>query len=78
MEPFIVVLEPTEVYRDDSSSHDGEEFIHVLKGEVAVTLGSFSDTLKVGDSIYYDGHAPHRVEASGGKPATILAVIYPK
>jgi transcriptional regulator with XRE-family HTH domain len=75
MEPFIV-----DVGGDSAaalpSSHEGEEFIHVLSGKIEVVYGSERHELAEGDSIYYDSIVPHRVGAAGGKAARILAVVY--
>ncbi|GHU86460.1 hypothetical protein FACS189473_5690 [Spirochaetia bacterium] len=74
MEPFIVDIEADA--EQGKSSHEGEEFIHVLEGSLALEYGAASHTLNEGDSVYYDSIVPHRVLAGGGKPARILAVIY--
>jgi quercetin dioxygenase-like cupin family protein/DNA-binding XRE family transcriptional regulator len=74
MEPFIVDIEPDA--QQEKSTHEGEEFIHVLAGELSLEYGAGKETLKAGDSVYYDSIVPHRVMAAGGEPARILAVIY--
>ncbi|GHT65221.1 DNA-binding protein [Spirochaetia bacterium] len=74
MEPFIVDIEADA--EQGKSTHEGEEFIHVLAGTLALEYGAESHTLNEGDSVYYDSIVPHRVLADGGKPARILAVIY--
>ncbi len=76
MEPFIVTLDANPVKKVSQSTHDGEEFIFVLEGEMEVTLGDHSDVLAAGDSIYYDSTIPHRVTAHGDTPSKILAVLY--
>lgn len=76
MEPFIVTLEPGTVKKVKLSTHDGEEFIFVLEGEMEVTLGDHSDVLSPGDSIYYDSTIPHKVTAVGETSTKILAVLY--
>ncbi len=76
MEPFVVTLEPGTVKKVKQSTHDGEEFIFVLEGEMEVTLGDHSDVLSPGDSIYYDSTIPHKVTAVGETPAKILAVLF--
>ncbi len=75
MEPFIVTLEPTEK-KSMPYNHEGEEFLFVLEGKIEVQLGSYSDILEPGDSIYYDSTTPHRVACTENAPARILAVIY--
>lgn len=76
MEPFLVTLEGVD---DPSllqpSSHEGEEFIFVLEGEVEVELAGHKDVLQPGDAIYYHSKLPHLVKAKY-REAKILAVIY--
>jgi quercetin dioxygenase-like cupin family protein/DNA-binding transcriptional regulator YiaG len=73
MEPFLVTLHPAS--SDEPSSHDGQEFIYVLEGEMEVIVDDARDVLKPGDSIYYDSSTTHLVRAHGDKPAQILAVL---
>ncbi|MCL2832280.1 MAG: XRE family transcriptional regulator [Treponema sp.] len=74
MEPFIVDINPTAEQK--KSTHEGEEFIYVLSGNLAVDYGTERNTLAPGDSIYYDSIVPHRVISADSKPVQILAVIY--
>ena len=76
MEPFLVTLEPATLASPKPASHDGEEFLFVLEGEMEVTLGKHSDVLQPGDAIYYDSNIPHLVQCRGEEKALILAVIY--
>ena len=76
MEPFLVTLEPATVGSPKPSSHDGEEFLLVLEGEMEITLGEHSDILQPGDAVYYDSNIPHLVACRGKKKAVLLAVIY--
>jgi len=76
MEPFLVTLEPATLASPKPASHDGEEFLFVLEGEMEVTLGEHSDVLQPGDAIYYDSNIPHLVQCKGEEKALILAVIY--
>ncbi len=73
MEALIVRLE--ENPEDDMSVHDGEEFIYVLDGLVALKIGADSFELEPGDSVYYLSTTPHLIAAEKGN-ATILAVLY--
>lgn len=73
MEPFIVTLHPTDA--DEASSHDGQEFIYVIEGQMEVLVGETRDVLGPGDAIYYDSGDTHLVKAHGDKPAKILAVL---
>lgn len=73
MEPFIVTLHPSGA--DEPSSHDGQEFIYVLDGEMEVVIENTRDILKPGDAVYYDSTSTHLVKAHGGRPAKILAML---
>ena len=74
MEPFIIDIEPDAV--QEKSTHEGEEFIHILAGNLKLEYGTISETLKAGDSVYYDSIVPHRVISADSNPVKILAVIY--
>ncbi|MDJ0780916.1 MAG: XRE family transcriptional regulator [Desulfosarcinaceae bacterium] len=73
MEALLVELAPNT--DDETSVHEGEEFIYVLEGRVGLKLGEDAFTLDPGDSIYYLSTVPHVLTAID-KPAVILAVIY--
>ena len=76
MEPFIVDIEPAVDSDYKLSSHEGEEFIFVQKGQVEINYGKETFLLNEGDSIYLDSVVAHNVHAAGNQPARILAVIY--
>ena len=76
MEPFIVTLEPVAIKEKRLSTHEGEEFIYVLEGDVEVHLEDHTDTLEPGDSIYFKSSIPHHIMCPGEEPARILAVIF--
>jgi quercetin dioxygenase-like cupin family protein len=73
MEALMVQL--TATAERDVSVHDGEEFIFVLEGAVALEIGSDRFELEPGDSAYYLSTTPHFITAKEGT-ATILAVLY--
>lgn len=75
MEPFMIELSPSDEAGLKKSSHEGEEFIYVLEGEIVIDYGKDVYTLKAGESIYYDSIVEHDVKASGSA-AKILAVIH--
>jgi transcriptional regulator with XRE-family HTH domain len=76
MEPFLVTLEPATVKSEKLSSHDGEEFIFVLEGEMEAILGDHKDVLHPGDCIYYDSTIPHKVQCHREVSTKILAVLW--
>ena len=74
MEPFFIRIEPSESV--ELSSHEGEEFIIVVSGEVVLRYGQNTYRLLEGDSMYYNSVVPHHVGAANGVPASIYAVVY--
>ena len=76
MEPFIIDIAPVAELNFTTSSHEGEEFIHVLEGTIEINYGKDVYTLSAGDSIYYDSIVAHHVHALQGTAAKILAVVY--
>ena len=76
MEPFLVEFAP-EAWDDARLySHEGEEFIYLLEGELEFHYGSEIMTLQPGDSIYYDSSEAHGYVASGKEKAKAVAVLY--
>ncbi len=73
MEALMVTLEENPA--GELSVHDGEEFIYVLEGTVAMQIAEDKFELAPGDSIYYLSTTPHLIAAKSGQ-ATILAVLY--
>ena len=76
MEPFIIDVHAPTKDTFELSSHEGEEFIYVMQGELEVFHGKSVFHVKAGDSIYYDSIVPHHVHSAQGVETRILAVIY--
>jgi transcriptional regulator with XRE-family HTH domain len=76
MEPFLIDIHPGSAQGVRPSTHEGEEFIFVLSGEVEVLYGRDMYRLKTGDCIYYDSIVPHHVHCAGEAEARVLAVVY--
>jgi transcriptional regulator with XRE-family HTH domain len=76
MEPFFIVMNPEPAKEKTLSSHEGEEFIVVVSGEITLTYGRETTVLGPGDSIYYNSVVPHDLSATGDGPASIYAVLY--
>ena len=76
MEPFLLTLEPSTIEDKNAFSHEGEEIIFVLDGDMEITLDEYTDVLHPGDCIYYNSTIPHRLQCCEGKETKILAVIY--
>ena len=74
MEPFYIEIAANA--KAQLSSHEGEEFIVVISGEVELVYGDGTRVLKPGDSAYYNSVVQHLVRASNGQPATIYAAVF--
>lgn len=76
MEPYLIDISQAKDYKETVLSHEGEEFIFVLEGDVEITYGNTKYQLAAGDSIYYDCVLPHDVHTYMCNEARILAVVY--
>ena len=76
MEPFLIDIHPLSAEGPRLSTHEGEEFLYVLSGEVEVVYGKDTYSLKTGDSMYYDSIVPHHVHAAASQEARVVAVVY--
>ena len=74
MDPFRIEFAADGI--DEVSSHEGEELIICLAGEVELTYGVDTFVLKPGDTAYYNAVVKHGLKALGGKPASIYGVVY--
>jgi DNA-binding transcriptional MerR regulator/quercetin dioxygenase-like cupin family protein len=77
MEPHLFRIKPGGG-SGESYAHEGEEFLHVLRGEFEIWLhnqGRYH--LKPGDSLYFESSTPHRWKNPGHSEAWILWVNTP-
>ncbi|UNZ16251.1 XRE family transcriptional regulator [Streptomyces sp. 891-h] len=65
---------PRGTQRDLVRVHPGEEWIHVQRGELRLTLGQVTETLAPGDSAHFDSLTPHRLEAVSANGVDLLFV----
>lgn len=75
MSPFLVEIPPSSTSEVPSSSHDGEEFLFVLSGQLEVRVGEDVHRLSPGDSIYFDSREEHSLRAVEGGVARLLACV---
>ena len=59
-------------YQSETVSHEGEEIIYMLEGQVEWTLDGQRFTMNVGDSLHYSGTVPHAWSNPNDTPARIL------
>lgn len=76
LEPFLVEFE-ARVWQDDLLvSHEGEEFLFLLEGELELHYGDQVMVMQAGDSVYYDSNEPHGFVARGEARPRAVAVLY--
>jgi DNA-binding transcriptional MerR regulator/mannose-6-phosphate isomerase-like protein (cupin superfamily) len=62
----------------ESYAHEGEEFLHILRGEFEIWLNNKEHyRLKRGDSLYFESSTPHRWKNPGRAEAWLLWVNTP-
>ena len=76
MEPHLFRVAP-EAGSGDPYTHEGEEFIYVLRGELSVALNKEEYHLRSGDSFYFESSTPHRWRNPGRKETWVLWVNTP-
>jgi len=73
VEPFILTINPGDPV--GRFRHGGQEFIHMLAGRLACTLGDETVVLRPGDSLYFDPRLEHRTQVLGKTPARFLTIF---
>ena len=76
MEPFLVEFEVKEKREMAFFSHEGEEFVFVLEGEVEFRTPEEVHILSPGDSLYFESDQPHAFRGIGQKSARAVVVVY--
>ncbi len=76
MEPHLFRVAP-EAGSGDSYTHEGEEFLYVLQGELMITLQKEEYRLKAGDSFYFESATPHHWKNPGRAETWVLWVNTP-
>jgi mannose-6-phosphate isomerase-like protein (cupin superfamily) len=76
MEPHLFRVAP-EAGSGDSYTHDGEEFLYILRGKLTITLEQEEYRLKAGDSFYFESGTPHHWKNPGRAESWVLWVNTP-
>lgn len=77
MEPHLFRIKPGGG-SGESYSHEGEEFLHLLRGDFEIWLnGEEHYRLKPGDSLYFESSTPHRWKNPGRSETWLLWVNTP-
>lgn len=78
LEPFLVEFEAREHSEDLMVSHEGEEFLFLLEGELVFHYGDQIMRMRPGDSVYYDSTEPHGYIAVSKQRPRAVAVLFSK
>ena len=57
------------------TAHNGQELDIVISGKMKIQIGSHTEILSAGDSIYYDSSTPHGMIAVDGEDAEFYAIV---
>jgi DNA-binding transcriptional MerR regulator/quercetin dioxygenase-like cupin family protein len=76
MEPHLFRIAP-KAGSGESYSHEGEEFLFVLRGELRIALDGEEYHLKRGDSFYFESATPHNWKNPGRTETWLLWVNTP-
>jgi DNA-binding transcriptional MerR regulator/mannose-6-phosphate isomerase-like protein (cupin superfamily) len=76
MEPHLFRIAP-KAGSGESYTHEGEEFLLVLRGELRMALNGEEYRLRSGDSFYFESATPHRWRNPGRSETWVLWVNTP-
>ena len=75
---FLADFQELPVEKLKPHQHAGIEFLYVLKGSLAIKIGSDEYVLEAEDAIYFDSAVPHSYRRRGAKPCTGVIVTVPQ
>lgn len=75
---LIKTYQPNVVRTNQPRAHEGEEFLHILDGELKVTVGEETFALVTGDSIHFKSTRPHAYENPGSAPCVVFMATCPR
>ncbi|MBI5018121.1 MAG: cupin domain-containing protein [Deltaproteobacteria bacterium] len=76
MQPLLVTFQPLEEKDAAFYTHEGEECVVLLEGELEFRGPDERRVLLPGDCLYFDSDLPHAFRSLGGQPARALVVVY--
>src|SRR5579862_1465124 len=74
---FLADFQEVPVEKLKPHQHAGIEFLYVLKGSLALKIGSDEYVLEAEDAIYFDSAVPHSYRRRGAKACTAVIVTVP-
>jgi DNA-binding transcriptional MerR regulator/uncharacterized cupin superfamily protein len=76
MEPHLFRIEP-EAESGESYSHEGEEFLYIIRGQLTITFADKEFILKAGDSFYFRSQMSHHWANHGETTTHVLWINTP-
>ena len=76
MEPHLFRIAP-QSGSGESYTHEGEEFLYILRGELHISLEEEEYQLQPGDSFYFESATPHRWKNPGKTETWVLWINTP-
>ncbi|GAB4265173.1 MAG: XRE family transcriptional regulator [Deferrisomatales bacterium] len=76
MQPLLVTFEVMDKKDMVFYSHEGEECVYLLEGELEFRTPDELRTLKPGDCLYFESDVAHAFRSLGDAPARALVVVY--
>ncbi|WP_035587399.1 helix-turn-helix domain-containing protein [Hippea jasoniae] len=77
IEALYMYLEPGALSGPTPHSHNGEELVIVIKGEIEIEIGGKTYILGEGDSAVYNSNIPHRWRNPSDKTTEVIWVNHP-
>jgi transcriptional regulator with XRE-family HTH domain len=74
MDPFFLTLNE-QVSNTSTYSHNGEEFLFIMKGTAVLLLDDQRIVLNEGDCVYFDSNLKHRLLSVDKDEVKVLAVV---
>jgi transcriptional regulator with XRE-family HTH domain len=76
MEPFMVEFSAQDISEMVFVSHQGEEFLHLIEGQLEFRSIDHVEVLNPGDSIYFESDISHSFRCLGEKSAKAIVVVW--
>jgi transcriptional regulator with XRE-family HTH domain len=76
LKAFKVVVDAYQDHQGVGYCHEGEEFVHVIKGHIEITVGEHINHLSEGESLHFNSAVRHMIRNPGEEKAELLVVIY--
>src|SRR6266496_2828955 len=76
MEPHLFRIAPR-AGSGESYTHEGEEFLYILRGDLIISVDDHEYRLKTGDSFYFESSTRHHWRNPGSKETRVLWINTP-